>query len=226
MTEPRPRSNKSPAPGLRALAACGDGFWEINLVDGSAWFSEWFYRKLGWPLETRRTAVNDLKEALEPAEWEGFMRRFRAHLEQAVPFDPRLSVKCADGRRECWQLHGSAERTDGGLPVYVSGSAREIVTAAACSCGAFDVLPVAAALLDAEGKVLHTNSRWRELGPIPGSSLAQQILAAASGTASVDIALAPPADPESIAPARGRALTGRATRHAGTQLWVAVLEDR
>jgi len=37
---------KAMQPGLRALDACGDGFWECDLIAGSAWFNDWFYRKL------------------------------------------------------------------------------------------------------------------------------------------------------------------------------------
>ncbi|HLW25103.1 MAG TPA: hypothetical protein VKT22_12155 [Steroidobacteraceae bacterium] len=231
MTEPRSRSSKGAPPGLRALAASGDGFWEIDLIDGSAWFSEWFYQKLGWSPETKRAAVNDLKDALDPAEWEGFMRRFRAHLEQAVPFDPRLSVKCADGKREWWQLRGRAERTDGGLPIYVAGSARELSAAEAieaCPCGAFDELPVAAAILDARGEVLHTNALWRELAPCSGATFAQQIQTSARGVETLELTIMPPVDSRTGVAERKRSLSGHARRYesSGELRWVAVVKGR
>jgi hypothetical protein len=44
---PGARKRTSVKPGMRAIDSCGDGFWECDLLDGSAWFSHWFYQKLG-----------------------------------------------------------------------------------------------------------------------------------------------------------------------------------
>jgi hypothetical protein len=234
MNDSRSRSRKRPPPGLRALAASGDGFWEINLVDGSAWFSDWFHQKLGWAADSRRSTVNDLKNALEPAQWDAFMRRFRAHLEQAVPFDARLRVSCADGRAEWWQFRGRAERTDGGLPVSVAGSARVIAAAAgmpACSCGVFEVLPVATAMLDAQGSIVQANARWRELAPTFESSHAAQIMSAPEGSDALELTLGAggetgnPREAKGVAKGAGRrVLKARARRCQGVADWVVVLE--
>jgi PAS domain-containing protein len=219
---------------LRALAASGDGFWEINLVDGSAWFSDWFHQKLGWGADSRRTTVNDLKNALEPAQWEAFMRRFRAHLEQAVPFDARLRVSCVDGRVEWWQFRGRAERTDGGLPVSVAGSARVISAAAgmpACSCGVFEVLPVPTAMLDAQGMIVQANARWRELAPLFESSHAAQIKSAPEGSDALELMLEGSRETGHPEGAGGgaksvvkRALKAHARRCQGVADWVVVLD--
>lgn len=221
MSEPSPRSKRSDKPGLRALACCGDGFWECDLSDGSAWFSDWFYRKLGWAAEVRRGALHELRTALDPADWELFMRRFRAHLEQGHPFEVCLAVITAAGQRERWQFRGSAGRSDAGLPLYMAGNARELTRSEAstfsCPCGAFEALPVAAALLDAAGRVLCTNARWETLSPGPTVGLEQQIRAAEGRT---DLTL-------QWHDVGTRTLTGRARRYdrAGTALWVAVLEE-
>lgn len=156
------RSRRGTKPGLRALAACGDGFWELDLLNGSAWYSDWFYRRLGWPLEAKRSALEDLREVVDAEQWAGFMRSLRAHLEQAAPLELRLSVKCVDGSRQWWHFKGSAERTQTGLPVHLAGCARELQPAesSSCACGIFDALPGAVAILDSEGRTLFANQAW------------------------------------------------------------------
>jgi PAS domain-containing protein len=175
MGESQPRSRKSAKPGLRALEACGDGFWEFDLLDSSAWFSDWFYRKLGWASETKRTTLLDLQPALEPAGWMQLMREFRAHLEQGLPLDLRLRVRIAGDCIEWWHMRGSAQRNAAGQPIHLAGSMREAgpdmlpsdgATALMCLRGAFDALPVAAALLDAQGARVQMNRLWNELSRV------------------------------------------------------------
>ena len=168
----KPRTRKTPNPGLRALAACGDGFWEFDLLDSSAWFSDWFYRKLHWSTDAKRTALLDLQPLLQPAAWDEMMRTFRAHLEQNLPLDLKLRVQVSPDRNEWWHMRGSAERNPAGQPIHLSGSMREVSADAAHPetssrllrlRDAFDALPVAAALLDSESAVLEMNRLWREL---------------------------------------------------------------
>jgi hypothetical protein len=79
----RPKSIK---PGLRALQACGEGFWECDLIAGSAWFNDWFYRKLDWPQDAKRSTLGDLQPALRPGAWDRLTGMFRDHLEKGFPF--------------------------------------------------------------------------------------------------------------------------------------------
>jgi len=152
----KPRTRKTPNPGLRALAACGDGFWEFDLLDSSAWFSDWFYRKLHWSTDAKRTALLDLQPLLQ----------------QNLPLDLKLRVQVSPDRNEWWHMRGSAERNPAGQPIHLSGSMREVSADAAHPetssrllrlRDAFDALPVAAALLDSESAVLEMNRLWREL---------------------------------------------------------------
>ncbi len=157
---------------MRALDACGDGFWEFDLLDGSAWFSEWFYRKLNWTSEAKRTLL-DLRPVLAPQQWDKLMAQFRLHFEQGAPLDMELNVDLAGQPSSRWQLRGSALRNDAGKPVFLAGSVRELSAEARrpegespsllCVSAAFETLPVAAALLDARCAVLMANRRWRGL---------------------------------------------------------------
>ena len=88
----QPRKRSTAKPGLRALEACGDGFWELDLKSGSAWYSPWFYQKLDWPTETRRTTLGELESVLKAQAWMELMARIRAHLEQGRPLELDFEV--------------------------------------------------------------------------------------------------------------------------------------
>ena len=110
------------------MKASGDGFWELALTDGSAWFSEWFHERLRWIEGVKRSTFNDLRPFFSPDSWDLLLHQLRAHLEQKIPFDAKFSVQLADGRTECWHMHGSVQLNDIGHPTHVAGSVR-VVTA-------------------------------------------------------------------------------------------------
>jgi PAS domain-containing protein len=178
-------------PGMRALEACGDGFWEFDLKDGSAWFNEWFHRKLAWPVETKRTTLGDLEPLLKPAAWKALMSKIRGHLENGFPLDLEFEVRVADGQAERWHIRGSAQRNGAGQPEYLAGSMREIradarppdASGLECLRAAFDSLPIAAALLDARAQVIEANRQWREFPAAISTQAAARLRAANSQTA-------------------------------------------
>ncbi len=175
----RPRPKATP-PGSRALAACGEGFWEFDLIDGSAWFNDWFYRKLDWGHDARRPTLNDLEPALRPHAWHKLMSSFRDHLERGVPLDAELEVEISGGRAERWRMRGAAQRNSAGQPIHFAGSMCDVSGAPdpresstlACLRGAFDALPVAAALLDRHAAVLAANQLW---SAVPAATAAQAL---------------------------------------------------
>jgi hypothetical protein len=228
MPESRPRTRKAVKPGWLALNACGDGFWEFDLLSGSAWFSDWFYRKLGWS-EAKRSML-DLQPLLRPAGWDELMRQLRAQLEQGQPLDVELRVQVAD-RLECWQLRGAAQRNAAGQPIGLAGSVREVSAhparpepspTLACSCGAFDALPVAAALLDAQCVILAANRKWRA---VPERAAAQAISCLLASPATEDWL---PLNHDGAPGSGPRPLRVRAApfHHNGLRYLVVVLDER
>ena len=107
------------------MKASGDGFWELALSDGSAWFSEWFHERLGWT-EAAKRSFNDLRPVFTADTWEMLLKQLRAHLEQKSPLDATFPVQLADGRTEWWQMRGVAQLNDVGHPIYVAGSVRDV----------------------------------------------------------------------------------------------------
>jgi PAS domain-containing protein len=126
MCDSRPYSRKSPAPGARAMQASGDGFWELNLVDGSAWFSDWFSARLQWSEASRRSAFGDLRPIMSSETWDDLLRKLRSHLEQQLPLDTEFEVQLATGQVEWWHMRGSAQRSATGHPTHFAGCVRDV----------------------------------------------------------------------------------------------------
>jgi hypothetical protein len=227
-----PRNRRAAKPGARALEGCGDGFWELDLSAGSAWFSEWFYQKLSWSAETKRTTLGDLQPLLPPAAWLELMARLRDHLEQGHPLDLEFEVRLPDGSMPWWRIQGSAHRNGSGQPVHLAGSMRD-VSAEPRRRGAtpelpgvrggFDALPVAAALLDARATLLQANRQWQQFPAATTAQALARLRAANSQTAIefwIDQGDGFDAGPRSL---RVRAI---AFQHDGARHLAVTLEDR
>ena len=126
MSDSRLPNRKSSAPGTRAMQASGDGYWELNLVDGSAWFSDWFCQRLQWRDPVRRAVFRDLRPIMSPEAWNALLRKMRSHLEECAPLDTEFEVQLAPGQIQWWHLRGSAQRSRGGHPTHVAGCVRYI----------------------------------------------------------------------------------------------------
>lgn len=222
---------KSTKPGFRALEACGDGFWELDLLDGSAWFSDWFNRRLAWPADERRRALADLQPQIERGGWDALMSALRDHLEKALPLDLEFEVRVAGERTERWQLRGSALRNSAGRPVSIAGNVREVSSASArgeiatlfCLRGAFEALPVAAALLDARARIIEANRLWQAF---PAATAEQAIarLKAANSQTAIEFWLDQGEGFESGA--RQLRVRAIAFQHEGARHLAVTLEDR
>ena len=117
---------KAPPPGALAMKASGDGFWEFNLADGSAWFSDWFCERLQWTEAVKRPAFSDLRQMVSPETWDELLRKLRLHLEQRTPLDAEFQVQLSPGQIEWWHMRGSAQRNDAGHPTHFSGCVRDV----------------------------------------------------------------------------------------------------
>jgi PAS domain-containing protein len=215
---------------MRAIASCGDGFWECDLTDGSAWFSDWFYQKLGWVRDAKRTAFADLQAQMPPMAWIGLMGKIRSHLEEGAALDLEFEVRTAGDALERWRICGRAHRNEAGQPVYLAGSMRAVdreaqaSSALACLRSAFDGMPVAAALLDARATLLEANRLWREFPAATASQAIARLRAANSQTAiEFWLGAAETVARVGIRPLRVRAI---AFQHEGARHLVVTLEDR
>jgi len=189
-------ASQGPA-GLRALASSGDGYWELNLLDGSAWFSDWFRVQLAWSAEARQTSWSALRDYLIPADWARLLQSMRNHLEEGAPVDLEVTVgasadpRGADSRAapRCWRIRGAAERNGWGQPHYFAGVAQDVTTEHADRRAmleelielreGFEALPTAVAVINEIGVIRRGNRRWQAAaaalaldgGPLDGGPL-------------------------------------------------------
>jgi hypothetical protein len=111
------------------MQASGEGFWELNLADGSAWFSDWFCQRVRWSDPVRRPAFSDLRSIMSPEMWEALLRKLRAHLEQRAPLDTEFEVQLAPGQCEWWHMRGETQHNGAGHPTHVAGCVRDVTFA-------------------------------------------------------------------------------------------------
>lgn len=107
------------------MSAEEHGRWELDLWSGSAWFSDWFRRRLHWPAEGSRKKLDALRPYLAPGAWEALLQGIRAHLERQVPLEVEIQV-LVDGQTERWQVTGAVERTPAGQPVCLTGTMHDV----------------------------------------------------------------------------------------------------
>jgi PAS domain-containing protein len=108
------------------MQASGDGFWELDLADGSAWFSDWFGERLQGGDLVRRPAFSDLRPLMNSETWDGLLRKLRSHLEERTPLDTEFSVQLPQGHIEWWHMRGCAQRNGAGHPTHFAGCVRDI----------------------------------------------------------------------------------------------------
>jgi hypothetical protein len=125
MSDSVPPDPNTPAPGASELPPSG-GLWGLDLWSGSAWFGDWFYRRLQWPTKIRRTRLDDLRPNLLAGDWQILLLQIRGHLELQTPLDAEIRVQVNGGPIEWWRVQGSVERNPGGQPVRLAGSVRDI----------------------------------------------------------------------------------------------------
>ncbi len=223
----RPQATR---PGLRAMEACGDGFWECDLIAGSAWFSDWFYEKLAWPHDIKHSTLCDLQPTLRPGAWDRLMVTLREHLEKGCPLDVEIEVELPGASLERWRMRGAAERNSAGQPIYLAGSMRHVLDTSARGAAstptrlasAFEALPVAAALLDSHATVIVANQQWRDVAEALSTQAIARLKAANSQTA-IEFWLDEGEPRASGRPLRARAI---AFQHEGSRHLAVTLEDR
>jgi hypothetical protein len=131
MSNPEHPPRQTPATGA-GDSSSADGLWGLQLWNGSAWFSDWFYHRLQWPPGVKRKRLEDLRPHLSAESWQTLLLAIRNHLERAEPLDAELEVQLPNGRTEWWRVQGAVERSVGGQPVHLAGRMRDITAERAC----------------------------------------------------------------------------------------------
>jgi hypothetical protein len=126
MSDSVPRPRKPPTPGAGKLGSSGEGSWELDLLSGNAWFSEWFFERLQWPAELKRRRLVDLRPNLPNGAWEALLLAIRCHLERQLPLDTQICVQLPGGEIQWWRVLGASLRNGREKPVLLSGSVHDV----------------------------------------------------------------------------------------------------
>jgi hypothetical protein len=126
MTDSAPPHRKTPDQGPAQPSSGAEGLWGLDLWNGSAWFSEWFYQRLAWSPHVKRKRLDDLQPNLSAEAWDGLLLQIRAHLEAKTPLALEIKVQLPSGQFEWWHVTAQAEHSTGGQPVYLAGSMRDV----------------------------------------------------------------------------------------------------
>jgi hypothetical protein len=126
MSDLVPRPRKTLTPGAGKLPASGEGSWELDLLSGNAWFSEWFFERLQWPAEVKRRRLADLRPNLPAGAWEALLLAIRAHLERQVPLDTQICAHLPGGEIQWWRVVGTSLRNGREKPVLLTGSVHDV----------------------------------------------------------------------------------------------------
>jgi hypothetical protein len=127
MADSLPRRRRAPAQGTGGLSAGSEGSWELDLLTGTATFSEWIRQRLQWPAELKRARLIDLRPNLPAGAWEALLLAIRAHLERQMPLDVSLRVHLPGAEIQCWRITGSSVRNGREKPVLLTGTVREVI---------------------------------------------------------------------------------------------------
>jgi PAS domain S-box-containing protein len=168
----RGRARKALADGLRAMHGSGDGYWEWDLIAGTAWYSDWFSRELAWEKEAKHEPLSAWQSYILAEDWPLLLREVRMHLEQHRPLALEVRAQAAGGHDRWWRISGSATRDDNGRPIQLSGNVRDVTATRRAQAvadtthrmlqAAYDSLPIAVAVLNSAGEIVDASRAWRE----------------------------------------------------------------
>lgn len=113
-------------PGLRTLHASVQGVWEVDLLNGTAWFSPWIHAVLGAAKDPRQTTLAAWRPLLSAADWDRLLNELRAVLECNSELDLEIELEMPRLGRRTWRLLGGADHGSTHLPVQISGSMRDV----------------------------------------------------------------------------------------------------
>jgi PAS domain S-box-containing protein len=156
----------------RAAGASGDGYWEWNLLTGSAWYGPNVCELLGLEPTALGTAFATFRDLVHEADRMLLLQAIRLHLEQRQPFDVEVRIRGGADPWRTFRLRGSASRDAAGRPVQLAGRLEDVEDrrraehglrrAAALLRGTLDGLAPAVGVLDGAGELVEINRAWRE----------------------------------------------------------------
>jgi signal transduction histidine kinase len=111
---------------LRAALATADGWWEWDLATGHAWFSNDFFRLLGFPGQQPLTDAASWHARIHPADLSRVRNEVDTHALGGPPFDLQFRMRTASGEFRWFRTRGRCTCTGEGKARVLSGNLQDI----------------------------------------------------------------------------------------------------
>jgi PAS domain S-box-containing protein len=156
----------------RAARATGEGYWDWNLLAGTAWFGPNFAEVLGLAPDELGHTFAAFRERVHEDDRILLLQAIRLHVEQRQPFDVEVRIRTGAGDWRAFRLRGSASRDGAGRPMQLSGRLEDVEERRRTEHSlraaedflrrTLDGLDVAVGVLNAKGELVEINRPWRE----------------------------------------------------------------
>jgi PAS domain S-box-containing protein len=158
----------------RAARATGEGYWDWNLLTGTAWFGPNFARVLGVAEQELGGDFASFRERVHPDDRMLLLQAIRLHVEQCQPFDVEVRIRTGGGDWRAFRLRGSSVRDGSARPMQISGRLEDVEERRRAESRlrrvedflrrTLDGLTAAVGVLNAAGELVEINRAWREYG--------------------------------------------------------------
>jgi PAS domain S-box-containing protein len=163
-----------------AVTGTSDGLWDWDMVGGTVWFSPRAMELLGHDGREHKAASSGFQEFIHPDDLQSVVDAVDRHLKEDAPYEVEIRMRLVTGEYGWFVSRGKATRDEGGVPVRMSGSLRDVtkrrnaLELAARSQAeaehahqqlveAIESLTEGFALYDADDRLVICNSRYRDI---------------------------------------------------------------
>jgi PAS domain S-box-containing protein len=109
------------------IAAMGEGIWDWDIINNTAWWSPQLYKLLGLSVtEIELDPVPQFSNLVHPDDRDHLQQALTDHLENNHPYIIELRVQQPDGRYRWFLIKGQASRYPNGKPYRMVGSFADI----------------------------------------------------------------------------------------------------
>ncbi len=106
----------------RAVAGAMDGLWEWRLTTDDIWYSDQFFRILGYEPEKEKATFDFWADRIHPDDKERVMETLDNHLKHDTPYNTEYRLLCGDGKYRWCLSRGNTFGDGKESKAYFSGS--------------------------------------------------------------------------------------------------------
>jgi diguanylate cyclase (GGDEF)-like protein/PAS domain S-box-containing protein len=110
----------------QVLKGFQEGHWDWNIITGEQWWSDNFYRLLGYEQQDIKSSFENFLKLLHPDDKEHTEKKVKALLEDHVPYKNQYRLKRKTGEYNWFRSQAQAVWDEEGNPIRMSGSILDI----------------------------------------------------------------------------------------------------